>query len=212
MNEAVNANIAERDNARPEHELAYRHLRNRYPQLAPLFDLTGEVRIQANNKSCIADAVVRIVAGQMLSNRAAEAICDRLNEQAKKHQAPIYRLSHEVIRVCGLSNSKARAITEFGHAFATDPPRFERWANLSYDELRKDVLKLWGLSDWSASMIGLSHFGLPDIWPSADGSIQRAIIRINERLGVDLDPSKGAPYRSYLARTLWAALDGGHLD
>ena len=87
----------------------------------------------------------------------------------------------------------------------------DSWKSLPYAELRKDVMRLWGMSDWSASVIGLSHFGLPDVWPGADGSLKRALVLVQARFDENLDPDRAAPFRSYLARSLWAALDCGYL-
>lgn len=191
---------------------AFTHLRSAYPHLDRIFETVGEVDLGAPGAGDVAEKVVEIIVGQMLSGTAADTIYGRLKVKAaamclsSTHALPV-----EEIRACGVSGRKAQAIGMFSQTYIADPARFTAWASLDYPALKKDVSSLWGLSEWSASILALSHFAMPDVWPSADGSIKRAVSMIELASGVPFDPDLGAPFRSYLARSLWASLDSGLL-
>lgn len=191
-----------------EREVAYNHLSAAYPELAFVFDLVGRPMVRSTSPRPLGESVVCIIVGQMLSGAAADTIYNRMAAAAKAKGLPAtYHLSPDEMRTAGVSSFKAKAIGEFGQAMTANPHRFERWAELGYEELISDVGKLWGLSAWSASILALSHFGMPDVWPSEDGSIKRAVERLRGGIAPDFDPVHGSPFRSYLARSLWAALD-----
>lgn len=173
-----------------------------------IFETVEKPIIAKAKNVALEEAVVEIIVGQMLSGAAADTIYRRLQCLATERSLlGTYQLSMEALRAAGVSSFKAKAISEFAVTFEQDPERFKSWSTLSYDELVIDVSKLWGLSNWSASILALSHFGMIDVWPAEDGSIQRAVKRVRANLDPDFDHVKGSPYRSYLARYFWAALD-----
>jgi len=59
-------------------------------------------------------------------------------------------------------------------------------------------------------MLAIFHFGHPDVFPSADGSIARASALVTEHLAPTFDPGRAAPNRTLLAAYLWASLDRGY--
>lgn len=184
------------------------HLCRTYPALSSIFELVGRPTPMTRLTHSLPVSVVKIVVGQMLSGPAAETIYARLeNEYLKQGLEGPHLLANDFLRCAGLSAAKVRAVQEFACHYAANPSRFERWEHCTYDELRKDVTKLWGLSEWSASILALSHFGMPDVWPGADGSIQRAVKIIRTSIQPDFTPDHASPFRSYLARMLWLALD-----
>jgi len=194
---------------------AYSHLRDRYPFLVDLIAATGEVRLPEPNGDAVACSLVRIVAGQMLSRTAAQTILARMGAAADRlGLATLYVLPEAELRACGLSGRKARTIGMIAEIMSTEPARFERWRELPFPELRREVAGIWGLSDWSASVLAIFDFAHEDVFPLSDGSIIRAIRFIEEqkmRIGEKFHHEFASPYGSYLALTLWAALDTGVL-
>ncbi len=194
---------------------AYSHLRDRYPFLVDLIAATGEVRLPEPNGDAVACSLVRIVAGQMLSRTAAQTILARMGAAADRlGLATLYVLPEAELRACGLSGRKARTIGMIAEIMSTEPARFERWRELPFPELRREVAGIWGLSDWSASVLAIFDFAHEDVFPLSDGSIIRAIRFIEKqkmRIGEKFQHEFASPYGSYLALTLWAALDTGVL-
>jgi DNA-3-methyladenine glycosylase II len=71
------------------------------------------------------------------------------------------------------------------------------------------------MGNWTASIISLFYIGHEDVFPSADGSLRRAMAILDRtkrgKRKKPFDPDRAAPYRSYLALYLWHALDSGLL-
>lgn len=193
---------------------AYAHIRGELPALDPLIAATGEVALPRASSEPVADALVRIVAGQMLSRTAAQSILARMQAAADRVGCgALYNLPDTELRGCGLSGRKARTIALIAQMATEEPDRLETWRTLPFDELRGEVSQVWGLSDWSASVLGIFHFAQPDVFPMSDGSLARAIRLVEQqvpKIGDRLRHEAAAPFRSYLALTLWAALDNGH--
>lgn len=181
------------------------HILSIAPQLKPILDQCATIpRIKSKNDNVL-DAVIKAVVGQMLSLAAANTIYNRINI-ARKADHSYTGLKEAELRACGVSQRKALTIIKFAELYSRDPQRFLNWENLSYDELRKEVNQIWGISDWTASMLAIFTFGLEDVFPERDGTIKRAIDRLEAR-GVVLVPDEFSPYRSYLALYLWAMID-----
>lgn len=200
---------------RVDRQEAYSHLRSRYPFLVDLIAATGEVRLPEPNEDAVACSLVRIVAGQMLSRTAAQTILARMGAAADRlGLTTLYVLPEAELRACGLSGRKARTVSMIAEIMSTEPARLERWRELPFPELRREVAGIWGLSDWSASMLAIFDFAHPDVFPLSDGSIGRAIRLLEDhhmKEGDKFQHEAASPYGSYLAITLWAALDIGVL-
>jgi len=198
----------------PPGDAAYALFLSRYPKLKPLIEAVGVLPDIEPTAAPIAEAVTRVVVGQMLSRKAAVRILDRVSLAARRLGCGVWQLSPEELRRCGTSARKATAILRFAEAYREAPHHFESWRHLGFPELQSQVRLHWGLGDWTASMLAIFHLGHEDIWPSADGSILRVLGLLSDHLlnGQQLDAELAAPFRSYLALYLWKSLDGGFWD
>lgn len=127
-------------------EAVNERLRAAFPELAPMFEALGYVEAPQPSDEALCDAVVRIVAGQMLSSRAAQAITQRLEAEAEAEAlgCGLVGLPPERLAACGLSARKVRKITEFGLVHRSSPERFAGWGELAYENLRGEVRAFWG--------------------------------------------------------------------
>lgn len=191
----------------------YRILRA-YPYLAPVLDVVGPISHLKPSGKALPEAVAEIVAGQMLSGKAAKAIVGRMQEEALASctNGRISKLSERKLQQCGLSKRKARAITEFSEAYYSEPLRYDEWPSLSFDELSCEVCQFWGLSHWTVEMLAIFHFAQRDIWPANDGTIKRVVERVETIFNSNFDARYAAPERTLLARIFWASMDQGYWD
>lgn len=194
---------------------AYSHILDRLPALSTIVDRTGKPSLPGPSDTSISDALACIVAGQMLSQQSAQSIIERMRQRAADRELhTLVELPIDELRACGLSGRKAKTISIIAELVREQPNRFECWRDLEFGRLRSEVCTIWGLSDWSASMLAIFHLGHEDVFPLSDGSIVRAVALVEQSMpelsGTDWF-SDAAPYRSYLAVTLWAALDSGLL-
>jgi len=198
-------------------ERAREAITSTHPHLANIVGEIGTLRLCRRRKFSIPEAVSRTVISQMLSATSAKTMRDRAAQMAAAQSLEgISALSYGSLRKCGLSKVKAKTITQFAEAYGSEPSRYEAWRTHPKEILFAEVNKLFGLSNWSASILGIFYFGNPDIFPENDGSIRRAV----ELLARCVSVSKGTaivrtelcqPYRSYLALYLWRMLDDGIL-
>jgi DNA-3-methyladenine glycosylase II len=176
-----------------------------------MFDAVGFVAAPDRGTSHLPEAVATIVTGQMLSNAAAAAIVKRLFQAGVECGADeLFDIPEDKLLSCGLSRRKVRSIKEFGEVYRRTPNKFNEWSCLSYEELRAEVRQHWGLSDWTAEMLAIFHFGNGDVFPRADGTIKRAVCLVQTHLDPDFDPDLARPHRTALARMLWASIDCGY--
>lgn len=156
-----------------------RHLQSCYPELADLLGGIATVPKLKPRDIALPEALVRVVAGQMLSAQAAATIYERIRARAEAARLPgSWLLDQDSLRACGLSGGKARTICEIAARVGTDPTALDHWYALAPDRLMAEIKSHRGLGDWTASIIGLFYVGHEDIFPDADGSIQRAIALI----------------------------------
>ena len=187
--------------------VAYPPLRGLLAQVRPLPDLVAQ-------PLPVAEAVTKIVVGQMLSRAAADTIYARLTSLRDRRQlAGCWQLAEEELLHCGLSRRKVRTVREFAACYKRDPASIEAWRSLDYPELSGAVASHWGLSQWSADMLAIFYFAKPDVFPATDGTIVRVRRILEEtQLQGPLQPELARPFRTSLARYMWAFLDEGHLS
>jgi DNA-3-methyladenine glycosylase II len=190
-----------------------RYLQAQFPLHAQVLGQVPTIPKLTRREMPLPEAVVRVVTGQMLSAKAAQSIYQRVRGKADERELPgSWLLDLESLRECGLSGSKARTICNFGAHVGRDPGALDHWYDLSAEDLAGEIGGFKGMGAWTASIIALFYVGHEDVFPQADGSIQRAIRLLDAgKRGKKnrLDPDKAAPYRSYLALYLWRALDTG---
>lgn len=195
------------------HQDALTHLSLKLPHLREMFSQLSPVELPTKQEVEIPLAVTEIIVSQMLSGPSADVIFSRLIAKAiGTGNSKPWHLTEKEIMECGISRRKAFAIINFGTAFDSDPARFSDWPTLAHESLVREVSGFWGLSRWSADILGLSYFGNPDVFPASDGTLVRAIKAAcaNTEVGAEEWDIYGAsPYRSLLARYLWKSIDTG---
>lgn len=192
----------------------HQHLRTAYPHLSNLLEKVPPLQALTPQPLPIAEAVTKIVVGQMLSRAAADTIYSRLAALcARRGLEGTWMLSEADLIGCGLSRRKVRTIREFATCYEHAPYEFEAWRNLDYIQLSEAVSGYWGLSQWSADMLAIFYFAMPDVFPGTDGTIIRVRQILEEcYLQGPLEPELARPFRTSLARVMWALLDGGLLS
>ncbi len=186
------------------------HLTSAYPELISTFNVLDPIELPNNQSIPVAEAITRIIIGQMLSRNAAQSIYNRVEKKREEKKLKgSWQLNIDDLVYQGVSASKTKAIKEFGKEYDKNPKTFESWRYLQYEEIKDNVSKYWGLSTWSADMLSIFYFGLPDVFPTGDGTIKRAIQHINLELFEEknFDPNKAKPYRTYLSLYLWKMID-----
>ena len=141
----------------------------------------------------------------MLSRHVANSIFSRV-ESLFETPKLLFDLTETAFTQHGVSKNKAKSILNFAHMYYQKPDRFDRWNELEFLQLCKESKDIWGISDWSLSILALFHFGNPDVFPHKDGTLNRALGKLEEK-GISIDVEDARPYKSYLALYLWKFVD-----
>ena len=186
-----------------------------YPLFVPVFKKSGLIPLIERQPINIYEAIVKVVVGQMLSRKAANAIYHKiLIKSQEKGLSRTLDLADNDLICCGLSSNKVKTIAFIRIQDECNLSYYNKWLNLSPQELIKEVKSHWGMSDWTANMLSIFYLGHEDVFPLTDASINRALNLAHEQVNykAHIAPEKAKPYRSYLALYLWKALDNGILS
>lgn len=155
--------------------------------------------------------LLRIIAGQQLSVKAAATIFGRLEAALGGNVQPegVLRLTDEQLRSLGLSRQKigySRGLSRAVLDGALEPAGL---GDLPDEEVIEQITALKGFGRWSAEMFLLFALGRPDVWPADDLGIQAGLHRLkNMRARPDRGKTEAVarrwrPHRGAAAIFVW---------
>ena len=160
--------------------------------------------------------LVRSNAGQQLSTRAAAAIYARLLDRFGGHPpTPEEVLADdpdELRTAAGLSHAKVRYLRSLAEHILDGSLQLDRLSALSDDEVMAALTAVSGIGPWSAQMFLMFHLRRPDVLPSGDLGIRRAVMlryglpAMPKPAEVDAIGERWRPYRSLASMYLWRSL------
>jgi len=163
------------------------------------------------------DMLIRSVASQQLSTRAAATILGRVRQAlgCGERFDPVVLADTvpQQLRDCGLSRSKAGYCIGLGEYFSARPEALTRMARADDDEVLAQLVTLKGVGPWTAHMLLIFAFGRSDIWPVGDLGIRKAAAlffklgQIPNAQALDTMADPWRPYRSIASWYLWRSLD-----
>ena len=156
-----------------------------------------------------------VVVGQQVSTSAARAILGRLSALfSDRLPTPSELLAAEEgeLRSVGLSRQKLSYLRNLAERVESGALDLDRLADLPDDEVRERLMAVKGIGRWSADMFLLRELGRPDVFPSEDVGIRKAVQKAYGLSApptpaeVDLLGEKWRPHRSLAAAYLFASL------
>ena len=195
------------------------HLRRSDPVLAKVIAAVGKLpdgREGRPNREDHYGALVRAIAGQQLSVKAARSIYGRLTDRFDgRPPTPEEILAdepEELRAAAGLSRAKVGYLRSLAEHTLTGELELERLDELDDDTVIAELTAVKGLGVWTAHMFLMFHLDRPDVLPVGDLGIRRAIERAYE---LDELPDAAAmeeialpwrPHRTLACRYLWRSL------
>lgn len=181
---------------------------------APLTDAiarVGPLPIAPPAVARVAERLCVEVVNQQLSIRAAAAIWARIEAAATAASLTPWDLfgpDHtDALRACGVSGNKVRALQAIRSAQESGLLGDDDLASRPQAERAAILCRIKGVGPWTADMIGIFHFGDPDIWPAGDVAAVGGLRRLTGHQDTVALAAAFAPYRSHLARYLWRFKD-----
>jgi DNA-3-methyladenine glycosylase II len=161
--------------------------------------------------------LVRTIAGQQLSTRAADAIWRRLLAHfGGRAPAPAEVLAadpEELRAAGGLSRAKTTYLRSLAEHVLDGSLELERLNELDDETVMTELTAVRGLGEWSAHMYLMFQLGRPDVLAPGDLGIRRAIMLL---YGLEAMPppkevvrigERWRPYRTTACRYLWRSIE-----
>ena len=160
------------------------HLRRSDPVLAEVIAGVGALPDARDGRPDREDhygALVRAIAGQQLSVKAARAIYGRLTDRFDgRPPTPVEILAdepEELRAAAGLSRAKVGYLRSLAEHTLSGELELERLDALDDDTVIAELTAVKGLGVWTAHMFLMFHLERPDVLPVGDLGIRRAIER-----------------------------------
>jgi DNA-3-methyladenine glycosylase II len=116
----------------------------------------------------------------------------------------------EKLRSAGMSYSKASYIKNIAQAFVNKDLDVKKLKKMSDEEIKKELVKIKGVGNWTAEMILIFTFKREDVFSLGDAGLRRAIKNLY-KIEKDVDilklSKKWKPKRSFACWYLWRSLD-----
>lgn len=121
--------------------------------------------------------LVRALAGQQLSVKAAATIYGRLQEHCGAEFEPerLVRTRITTLRRLGLSQRKAESLRALARARLDGALRIDDFDTLSDADVIAQISAVKGFGIWSAQMYLLFSLGRPDVWPTGDLGVRKGL-------------------------------------
>ena len=189
------------------------------PVMAELIAETGEMTLERRRRGRPrGDAyatLLRTVIGQQLSAKAAFTIHGRvLDLYGGRHPTPEELLAtpEADLRACGLSGRKVEYVRSLAEHVRAGELELDRLDELPDEEVIAEIVAVRGFGEWSAQMFLMFFLERPDVLPTGDLGIRRAV---QIRYGLDGLPDRAEleriaepwrPHRTLACIHLWESL------
>ena len=183
--------------------------------VAQIGELSAEDRRRGRPQLDSYGALLRAVVGQQLSTKAAATIYGRVLELfGGSTPAPedLLTVDPQRLRDAGLSWRKVEYVRDLARHVESGELELERFGELSDDEVVAEITAIRGFGLWTAQMFLIFHLDRPDVLPTGDLGIRRAI---EVAYGLDEPPDHERmleiaepwrPQRSLASLYLWESL------
>ncbi len=189
------------------------YLRQKDKKLKRIIDINGHIPFKTNKKNQF-DSLVGIVVSQFISTKAADSISKQIKESFNTvylNEKHFDNLSIGEIKTLGLSTNKAKTIKELSELFISKS--FSDLTTLDGNDLRSNLLNVFGIGPWSVNMFEIFCIGELDIFSSRDAGLRLAMnkygmIKKNSSWDkYDSYANKWSPYKTIASIHLWKAID-----
>lgn len=149
--------------------------------------------------------LARTVVGQQISAAAARGIWGRIETAARAHGSSLGAFlavaDAAVLRACGLSGNKAKAVLNIHTAAAAGELAVLR--GIDHAVRSTQLCRIWGVGQWTCDMLAIFYCQETDVWPEGDLAVQRMFRTYIGRRTPAKAAASFAPYRSVLALYMW---------
>jgi DNA-3-methyladenine glycosylase II len=155
--------------------------------------------------------LVRIILEQQVSLTAAHSLFRRVTAQLPGGMTPeaVIAVGSTGLRTLGLTRQKARYVCALGERVQNGEIALTSLARMPDTAAAAQLERIPGIGPWTSSIYLLMVLRRPDVWPSGDLALHKALARLRRLPAVPtteraaLMARRWAPYRAVAARILW---------
>ena len=160
-------------------------------------------------------SLCRTIIGQQISTKAADSIWSKFEIKCKKKIVPemVLKLTSSDLKSVGLSRQKVTYLKNIAESFKNKSFNIRDLKKMDDDLAIDYITKLKGLGIWSAQMFLMFNLNRPDIFPTKDIGLIRAI---SKNYKTSYPPSekflnriskKHSGYRTVFTWYMWRSID-----
>ena len=160
-------------------------------------------------------SLCRTIIGQQISTKAADSIWSKFEIKCNKKIIPdtVLKLTSRSLRNAGLSRQKINYLKNIAKSFKNKSFNIKNLKKMDDDLAIDYITQLKGLGVWSAQMFLMFNLNRPDIFPTQDIGLIRAI---SKNYKTSYPPSKRflnriskihSGYRSVFTWYMWRSID-----
>ena len=160
-------------------------------------------------------SLCRTIVGQQISTKAADSIWLKFEKKCKKKIIPknVLYLSSSTLRSAGLSRQKISYLKNIAKSFKNKAFKIQDLKKMNDEQAIGYITQLKGLGIWSAQMFLMFNLNRPDIFPTKDIGLVRAI---SKNYRTSYPPSERflnkisklhLGYRSVFTWYMWRSID-----
>lgn len=202
------------------HRVARRHLMRVDKALAP-FVKAVPCTLPVRSNGNLFRTIVRAIAGQQLSTKAAATIFGRVeaalsvssSRWSSDVPARILATSDEALRAAGLSGAKAASLRDLAARVADGRLDLDRIVRMPDERVIEALREVRGIGRWTAEMLLIFDLGRPDVLPVDDLGIRKGAQKVwalrapPEAPAIMKRAEAWRPFRSIGSFYLWRALE-----
>ena len=153
--------------------------------------------------------LVQIILEQQVSLASARAVFARLHEAVSTLTPETFLRLGEELQPLGFSRQKTRYCRALAESVLAGALDLKALTRLDDEAVREELIKVKGIGGWTAEIYLLMALNRPDVWPTGDLAIVKAVQHIKR---LDQAPSAEVlegigenwrPWRAVAARLLW---------
>ncbi len=194
------------------------HLRRADDVMAMVIEAVGPPRLREPSPTAF-QALARSIIFQQLSGKAASAILERFvalfREGATAEDAvhgffpeprQVLALDEAAMRSAGVSRQKAASLHDLAERFASGALTVEEFDHWTDEDVIARLTPIRGVGRWTAQMFLMFQLRRPDVLPTADVGLNRAMMRLYG-LAAPATPADieriGKPWRPWATVACW---------
>lgn len=194
------------------------HLKEVDEALGAFIERVGPLDIRPGRSKSPFEALLRAIAYQQLSGRAAATIHGRVLDLFPRRRPSVERLlalQDDQLRAAGLSRNKIRAVRDLAEKTRDGTvPGPRDIARLDDSTIMERFVQVRGVGRWTVEMLLIFDLGRPDLLPVDDLGIRKGfrnlygMKRLPAAVTMQRRGRRWQPFRSAASWYLWKAADG----